>query len=378
MIADVIVLGLGAMGSATAACLAERGFRVVAFDAFTPPHTLGSSHGRTRIFRQAYFEDPGYVHLLLRARELWSKLEHDSGQLLFHTTGALMVGPASGKLVAGSALSARQFSLPHAMLSASELRRRWPAFHVDENTVALLEPAAGYLNPELCIAQMLTQAAHHGANLCDNAPVRAWHAAADTVTVTTSRETWTAGHLVIASGPWTPEVLADLHLPLRVTRQAIFWVQPGPPIDAFREDRFPIYMIETSVAEPMLYGFPLTGPPGEGLKVAVHGSEGSCTPDSVDRAIRADDERNIRHRLATTLPSLAGPILHAETCLYSMTPDQNFILGRHPAHRQVVIAAGFSGHGFKFAPVIGELIADLIATGDDRPIPAMFAPTRFT
>ncbi|MFP5230662.1 MAG: N-methyl-L-tryptophan oxidase [Acidobacteriota bacterium] len=236
---DVIVLGLGAMGSATAACLAERGLRVAGFDAFTSPHNLGSSHGRTRIFRQAYFEDPGYVELLLRARALWTRLERDTGMPLFHTTGALMIGPASGKLVAGSALSARQFSLPHEMLSAAALRRRWPAFLVPDDAIALLEPNAGHLSPELCIEQFLAQAALHGADLHRSEPVTEWQATTSGVTVTTAQGTWSAGHIIITGGPWTPQILADLQLPLRVTRQAVFWFEPTAPMDSFREDRFP-------------------------------------------------------------------------------------------------------------------------------------------
>jgi sarcosine oxidase len=365
------------MGSATAACLAERGLRVSGFDAFTPPHSNGSSHGRTRIFRQAYFEDPGYVHLLLRARELWAKLERDTGQILFHTTGALMIGPSNGRLVGGSATSARRFNLPHAMLEGNELRHRWPAFHVPDDTVALLEPAAGYLNPEFCITQMLAQAARHGANLYYNTPITGWKAIPGSVTATTSRGTWTAGHLVITAGPWAAQVLSDSGLPLRVTRQAIFWFEPTGSVDAFREGRFPIYMMETATDEPMLYGFPLTGPDAEGVKVAVHGSEKSWTPETVDRAIRAEDESNIRQRLAVAIPSLAGRLLHAETCLYTMTPDENFILGVHPRHPQVAMAAGFSGHGFKFAPVVGELLADLVTSGECGSIPAMFSPNRF-
>lgn len=374
---DVIVLGLGAMGSAAAACLAERGLRVAGFDTFTPPHALGSSHGRTRIFRQAYFEDPGYVQLLVRAREQWSKLERDCAMPLFHTTGAVMIGPASGKLVAGSATSARQFEIPHTMLTAAELRRRWPAFQVPDDAVGLLEPAAGYLNPELCIELLLAQAARHGASLHYSTPVTEWKAGSEGVTVTTPAGTLSADHLVIAAGPWAPKVLSDQGFPMRVTRQAIFWFEPATPMNAFREGAFPIYMMETAADEPMLYGFPLTGPDTEGLKVAVHGSEEACTPETAARDIRAEDERNIRHRLAGTIPSLAGRLLHAETCLYTMTPDEHFIVGVHPRYPQVAVAAGFSGHGFKFAPVVGELLAELVATGDDRCIPDLFAPTRF-
>ncbi len=375
---DVIILGLGAMGSAAAAWLAEQGLRVAAFDAFTPPHNHGSSHGRSRIFRQAYFEDPGYVRLLLRARELWTRLEHETGALLFHTTGALMIGPALGKLVAGSAASARQFHLPHEMLSAAELRRRWPAFHVPEDAVALLEPDAGYLNPELCIQQLLAQAERYGAQLHFNRRVTAWSATTTGVSVTAAGEAWTAAHLVITAGAWAPQILAGIRLPLRVTRQVVFWFEPTGCLDPFRDTRFPIYMIETAPLEPMIYGFPLTGPASEGLKVAIHGSVETCTPATVDRTVRPDDERRIRQRLATTLPSVAGRLVHAETCLYTMTPDEHFILGAHPDHPQVILAAGFSGHGFKFAPAIGEIIAGLVTTGDDSRIPSMLAPSRFS
>lgn len=375
--ADVIVLGLGAMGSATAAHLAAKGLRVVAFDAFTPPHTQGSSHGRSRIFRQAYYEDPGYVQLLLQARELWRTLEHDTGTPLFHTTGALMIGPAYGKLVAGSEESARQFHLPHEMLSARDLRRRWPAFQVPDDTVALFEPNAGYLHPERCIEQQLAQATRLGVDLRYNEPVTAWEATSSGVSVATANGVWTAAHLVITAGPWAPQLLADLRLPLRVTRQAIFWFEPIGGVDPFRGDRFPIYMLETASREPMLYGFPLTGLASEGVKVAVHGSNEACTPATTDRAIRTEDEQYLRRRLSTTIPSLAGRLVHAETCLYTMTPDEHFIVGAHPQHPAVVLAAGFSGHGFKFAPVIGELLAGLVLTGDSSRIPAMFAPARF-
>ncbi len=310
MPSEIIVLGLGAMGSAATAWLAERGHRVLAFDAFTPPHTHGSSHGLSRIYRQAYWEDPRYVHLLLRAHDLWRKLERDSGMPLLHTTGALMIGPPNGQLVPRSAESARQFNLPHELLSSADLRRRWPQFHVPDDTIALLEHNAGYLNPELCIEQQLRHAARHGADLHFNEPVLGFTTSASGVTVRTARGSFTAAHLVITAGPWAPQLLAEAQLPLRVTRQVLFWFQPTGFIDPFRPDphpaRFPIYLWETEPGDPMLYGFPLTGPDAEGVKVALHGSEETGTPETIDRSVRPDDEQRIRHRLATTLPSLSG------------------------------------------------------------------------
>ncbi|HEX3661656.1 MAG TPA: N-methyl-L-tryptophan oxidase [Acidobacteriaceae bacterium] len=381
MPSEIIVLGLGAMGSAAAAWLAEKGHRVLAFDAFTPPHTHGSSHGLSRIYRQAYWEDPRYVHLLLRARELWAKLERDSRLPLLHITGALMMGPPSGQLVLRSADSARQFHLPHDMLSSADLRRRWPQFHVSDDTVALLEHNAGYLVPELCIEQQLRQAARHGADLHFNEPVLDFQARPEGVTIRTARGTFTAAHLVVTAGPWASQLLTEAQLPLRVTRQVLFWFQPASSVDSFRPDphpaRFPIYLWETAPGEPLLYGFPLTGPDTEGVKVALHGSEETGTPESIDRSIRLDDEQRIRHRLATTIPTLSGRLVRAETCLYTMTPDENFLIGPHPSNPAITLALGFSGHGFKFAPVIGEILGQLATEGKTTQDIAMFSPTRF-
>ena len=366
------------MGSAAAAWLAEKGRRVLAFDAFTPPHDHGSSHGLTRIYRQAYWEDPRYVHLLLRAHELWRKLERDSGLPLLHTTGALMIGPANGQLVPRSAESARQFHLSHDLLTAADVSRRWPMFRLPHDTIALLEHQAGYLVPELCIEQQLRHAARHGAHLRFNEPIIDFTAGPSSVTVRTVRESFTAAHLVVTAGPWAPQLVASAHLPLRVTRQVLFWIKPTGSIDPFRQNRFPIYMAETQPGDPMLYGFPLTGPATEGVKVALHGSDETGTPQTIDRAVRPDDEERIRQRLATTLPALSGPVLRAVTCLYTMTPDEHFIIGPHPEHPAITLALGFSGHGFKFAPVIGELVGQLATESKTTQDIAMFSPTRFT
>lgn len=375
---DVIVLGLGAMGSAIAGALAGQGRRVTAFDAFTPPHTHGSSHGRSRIYRQAYWEDPRYVTLLLRARELWEKLERDSGHQLLHLTGGLMLGPRAGQLVQRSAESARRFDLPHEILSAAEIRRRWPIFQIDDETVGLLEQNAGYLDPELCVRQQLLQAARLSADLHCNEPVLAFHTAPGSVTVRTTQATYSAGHLVVAAGAWAPQVLADLGLPLRVTRQVVFWFEPATSLDLFRPERLPVYLFETAPDALKLYGFPLTGAEAEGVKVGVHGVDEVCTPDTASREIRPSDEALIRRRLAASMPALNGRLVHAETCLYTITPDEHFVLGAHPHDPAITLALGFSGHGFKFAPVVGEAIAEMVAQGHTRHDLAMFSPGRFS
>jgi sarcosine oxidase len=358
-----IVVGLGAMGSATALHLARRGHRVSGFDRFTPPHSHGSSHGQTRIIRKAYWEDPRYVPLLLRAYELWRRLEADSGQSLLHITGGLMIGRADGDLVARSQASAEQFDLQHELLSAAQMRRLYPAFKVDDDWVALWERDAGYLHPEVCVAQQLQQATLAGAELHFDQPVVEWNALpGGGVSVRTTRERYNADHLVISAGPWAPQILRELHLPLRVTRQVVYWFEPSGSIELFRRERMPIYVREMERGQPLLYGFPLTGPDSEGVKVGLHGSEDVCSPETVDRTVGPGEELSIRESLAEALPLLAGRLLHTETCLYTMTPDEHFVIDAHPEFPQVMLAAGFSGHGFKFASVLGEVLADL-ATG---------------
>lgn len=362
----IIVIGLGAMGSSTALHLASRGHRVLGFDQFTPPHSQGSSHGQTRMIRQSYWEDPRYVPLLLRAYELWRRLEIDTGQPLLHITGGLMIGRPNGDLVARGTVSAERFNLPHEALSATQLRSRYPAFRMDDDWVALWERDAGYLYPESCIQQQLQQSAIAGAKLHFNEPVMEWNALpGGGVRVRTTRETYAADHLVITAGPWAPQVLRELNLPLRVTRQVVYRFEPVGSMDLFRAERMPVYIREMERGQPLLYGFPSTAPDSEGVKVGLHGSNDFCTPETVDRTVSPIDERTIRERLAEALPLLAGRLLHAETCLYTMTPDENFVIDTHPALPQVTLAAGFSGHGFKFASVLGEVLADLAT--DSKP-----------
>ncbi len=356
-----IVIGLGAMGSATAQHLAERGQRVLGFDRFAPPHSLGSSHGRSRIIRQAYYEDPRYVPMLLRAYELWRRLERDSGRPLLHVTGGLEIGHVGGELVQGARRSSEQFGLPHEVLSVAELRRRFPVFATEDDTLALWERDAGYLLPEDCIAQQLRQAAAGGAELRTDEQVLGWTArAGGGVSVRTSRGSYEADRLVLTAGPWAPEMLAAMRLPLRVTRQVLFWFEPRGDADRFRRNRLPIYVCEPrSKGQPVLYGFPFTEADADGVKVALHGSDQVCTADTVRREVTAADEHTIRDRLAGTIPLLSGRLIRAETCLYTMTPDENFVIDTHPEFPQVALACGFSGHGFKFANVVGEILAEL-------------------
>jgi sarcosine oxidase len=375
---DVIVLGLGGMGSAAAAHLATRGLRVLGLEQFTSPHDRGSSHGHTRVIRQAYFEHPAYVPLLLRAYELWHALERDTGESLLKLPGGLMMGTPESEVVSGSLRSAREHGLSHELLDARQIRRRYPQFQISDNTVALFERAAGLAFCEPAVAAHLKMAARHGVELHFEEPVVRWNAESDGgVTVTTLRGTYAAGQLVITPGPWAPTLLAELGVPFVVERQVLFWFQPPGGTQPFLADRFPIYIWQhPSGATP--YGFPAVDGPDGGVKIAFYRKPVAepCTPETVDRRIRDDDVTDMRQAVRELLPALDGPLLHASTCLYTLTPDLNFVIGPHPLHPQVKVAAGFSGHGFKFCSVVGEVLADLVAAGRSRWDIGLFDPTR--
>ncbi len=377
---DVIVLGLGGMGSAAAAHLAARGRRVLGLERFTAQHDRGSSHGHTRVIRQAYFEHPAYVPLLLRAYELWGELERASGGRLLLLSGGLMMGTPESEVVSGSLRSARTHGLPHEELDAREIRRRFPQFRIGDDTVALFERAAGLVFCERAVVAHLDAATRRGAELRFEEPVLDWRPTpGGGVTVTTAKATYSAAQLVISPGPWAPELLTGLGVPFAVERQVLFWFQPPGGVAPFRPERFPVYIWEQAAAATP-YGFPAVDGADGGVKVAFYRQAltETCTPETVDRRIREDDVAAMRSAIREFLPSLDGPLVKATTCLYTLTPDLNFVLGPHPAHPQVLVAAGFSGHGFKFCSVIGEVLADLVTQGRTRHDLGLFAPDRFT
>lgn len=376
---DVIVLGLGGMGSAAAAHLAARGRRVLGLEQFTAPHDRGSSHGHTRVIRQAYFEHPAYVPLLLRAYELWRELERNTGRELLHLGGGLMLGAPDSEVVSGSLRSARAHGLPHEELDAREIRRRFPQFQIGDDTVALFERAAGLVFCERAVTAHLEVAGRRGAELRFEEPVLGWQpTAGGGVTVTTAKGSYSAAQLVITPGPWAPALLAELGVPFVVERQVLFWFQPPAGVAPFTPDRFPIYIWQHPTgATP--YGFPAMDGADGGVKIAFYRKPVAepCTAESVDRRIRDDDVADMRAALRELLPALDGPLVKAVTCLYTLTPDLNFVIGPHPAHPQVQVAAGFSGHGFKFCSVVGEVLADLVTRGRTPHDIGLFAPTRF-
>jgi sarcosine oxidase len=357
---DVIVAGLGAMGSATAYTLAKRGQRVLGIDRWSPGHPFGSSHGDSRIIREAYFEHPMYVPLLRRAYDLWRELETHALQPLLHEIGGLMIGPHDGEIVTGALESARAFDIPHDLLSAAEVSERYPAFHLGRGEVAVLDRRAGYLDPEACNGAHLRLAREMGATLHFDEAVVSWHATETGVHVETSRGSYAANRLVLSVGARTRGLVPDLELPLVVERQLLFWL--GPPVADGRFDPrvFPIYLYEyrENGGSAWCYGFPRLP---RGVKAAVmHHGEVVPDPDTVGRSIEDGEVAPLRRALSTLLPDVASaPVRESTVCLFTNTPDLHFVIDTHPAHDRVVISSACSGHGFKFASVIGEVQADL-------------------
>jgi sarcosine oxidase len=356
MTMTVAVVGLGAAGSATAAHLAERGVRVIGFDRFAPPHDQGSSHGRSRIIREAYFEHPLYVPFVQRAYALWDALERRSGRALFRRTGGLMMGPPDGVVVRGALASAEEHRLPHERLDATGVLLRFPAFHIPPEHVAVFEPRAGMLDPESAIAAHLDVARAHGADLRLGSPVTGWRpAGGGGVDVTTALGATHVNRVVLAAGAWTGTLLQDLALPLVVERNVVHWFDAVRPADA-APDRMPVFIHESSEGKAW-YGFPDTG---DGLKLALHHQGRATTADQVSRDVAPDEVHAVRTLAKHFMPGMAGAHRASSVCLYTNTPDDHFLIDHHPENADVVVVSPCSGHGFKFAPAIGEVVADLV------------------
>jgi sarcosine oxidase len=357
---DVIIVGLGAMGSAAAWHLAQRGQRLLGLDTYRPGHTFGSSHGETRIIRMAYFEHSAYVPLVRRAWQLWRQLERDGQVSLLEQTGGLFVGPPSGALVAGSLHSARLHDLPHEMLDAAQMHRRFPGLRPRDGEAGLFEEQAGMLRSERCIETCLRLAADLGADLRFESPVEAWSAEGGEVVVQTASDTFRAATLVVTAGAWAGRLLSQARLPLQPERMPVFWYTPRARPELFDMDHLPIWIWQDPVYGEF-FGTPHLDWPG--VKAGKHHTGQDADPETVDRQIHAADEAPVRGFLERCMPDLAGRVEASRVCLYTNTPDTHFIVDRLPEAQNVVYAAGFSGHGFKFASVIGEILADLTLSG---------------
>ncbi len=355
---DVIVVGLGAMGSATLFQLAKRGHRVLGIERFEPGHALGSSHGKSRIIREAYFEDPRYVPLVQRAYECWRDLEAESGVTVFRQTGGLMLGAPDTAVVRGARLSAELHGLPHEILSADDVQRRHPAFRLAEHEIGVFEPRAGMLAPELAITTNVRLALRHGATVQSNETMQSWRAVGNGVEVTTTAGTYHGAKLILTVGAWAGKVFGELGIPFTVQRNVLHWFTPIRNASHFAPERLPIFIHELASGMAW-YGFPDTG---DGVKLALHHHGEGTDPDALRREVRDDEVDVVRRIIRQYLPDADGPLRASQPCMYTNVPDDHFIIDTHPAHDAVILASPCSGHGFKFSCAIGEVLADM-ATG---------------
>jgi sarcosine oxidase len=358
---DAAVVGLGTMGSFACREFARRGHSVIGLDRFAPPHERGSHTGATRVFRTAYAEHPDYVPLALRAGVLWDQLGADAGTTYLHRTGLLSVGEPESSLIAGTRASASLHHVGIHDLLQDQVRSRFPAFHIPERWHAVFEPAAGWIDVDASLRFALEQAGRAGAELRRNTRLEDWQWTGDVFELRTSTGSLRARRLVVTAGAWAGRILADLNLPLTVVRKVLVWLRPRRP-ELFTPDRFPVF----ASAGHFFYGFPDLH--GAGVKLAIHWSPTSvrADPDVLQEAPHEDEIRPVLGAAADLFPDLArglpeafDRVLMTKTCFYTMTPDEHFIVDRHPRLGNLVFAAGFSGHGFKFAPAIGESLVDL-------------------
>ena len=351
---DVAIIGLGTMGTFACLELARRGQTVIAFDRFAPPHDRGSHSGATRVFRTAYAEHPDYVPLALRAGVLWDRFGAEQGTALLHRTGMLSLGPPDSTLIAGARSSAAAHGLTIENLSRPQVQSRFPVFSVPDGWEGVLEPGAGWIDVDATLRSGVESAARAGADLRIDTPVEDWSWTGNEFAVRTSAGTILAAKLIVTAGAWAGRILSDLALPLKVLRKVLIWVQPQG------DESLPVF----ATARNFFYGFPNIR--GNGVKLAMHWSDGPpvANPDHPQPDVTPDEMQPVLAAAAELLPSLKiERVLRSKTCFYTMTPDEHFILDRHPQFPNLIFAAGFSGHGFKFAPVIGEALADLAVSG---------------
>ena len=352
---DIGVIGLGAMGSASTDALALRGAHVVAFDRLDPPHTMGSTHGHTRIIREAYYEHPLYVPLVRRAYERWQELEAFARETLLVETGGVMAGPEHGPLFAGALESARTHSIDHEILSPLQLRERYPAFSPRQDWMTLVERRAGYLKPERCVTAMLARARDNGATLRTKERVIGWRQDGGGIRIQTDTATVTVDRLVVAAGPWLPSLLDSVgaKIPLEIERQLSHWFRPRADRGQFAPDRCPIALWE--IAGDLFATFPNDG---NGVKCGTHHAGAPTTPDSVSRVVTDAENDVARGLLEQVMPGAGGDVMESRVCLYTNTPDHHFIID-WVAGGRVLVVSPCSGHGFKFASAIGEIVGQL-------------------
>lgn len=419
MLYNCIVIGLGGHGSSCISNISKNiNYNILGIEKYQRNHSNGSSHGRSRIIRQAYFEDPRYVPLIKRSFELWRELalfeENESIknngekpiESLLNMTGGLMIGHPDSTVVRGTLASISTHSLPHQIFNSNELKEKYPILTPDENTIGVFETEAGYLIPESCIENYYRSAEQNGAILHFEETFISWKTVpsnifnfinsseyndiqqeeqTELIEVTTNLRTYITKKLVLTVGAWAPEIYGpSLPFKLRVERRVLYWIQPTETkyLESFKN--LPVYIWDTNQPIGLFYGFPLQpGFPENSLKVAIHltqyNESNQCTPDTINRQVSQEETDIIQSLLIDYIPSLGnGQVIHTETCMYTVTPNEHFLIDFHPQNNNIIIASPCSGHGFKFCSVIGEIIKDLVIKGTTEHDISLFRLTEFT
>lgn len=375
---DVAVIGVGAMGSATLWRLAERGIPAVGFEQFEPGHDRGSSHGECRIFRTAYVEGPAYVPLAQRAIECWHELQRTTGVDLIVPNGGLTLGPSNGTMSRRTMESIRVHDLPHRLLSADEIRAEHPMHRVERHDVAIFERQAGFVRPERAILAAVGRAEKLGVRILRQTRIDSIEPGPEGVRLTAGELVCDARHAVVTAGAWLGQLLPQLRLPLRVTRQIVGWFPVEHP-QAFAPERFPIFMrdigVDIATADSTFYGFPTLD--GETIKAGIHREGEISHPDTLDRTITPADLEPIEEYVGRFLHGVGTHPVQTQVCMYTNTPDHDFLIGSPSGIPQITILGGFSGHGFKFASVMGEIGANLATNGATEYPVQWLSPDRF-
>jgi sarcosine oxidase len=371
-----IVVGLGAVGSAVAFQLARHGKSVLGIDQFSPPHAFGSSHGETRIARQAVGEGEQYTQLSLRSFELWRQIENDVGEQLLVTTGGLIIGDkdrsgahhGSRNFLQATISASEKHGIRHDVLNAAEIRKRFPQFNVGDNDVAYYEYEAGFLRPEACVKANLTLATRYGATIRTNERVESFKEVNGMVAVKTDNAEYAAERLIVSAGAWLPAMLDHrlAHL-FSACRQVMYWFAPRASIDQFLPGAFPIFIWRLAAEEQGMYGFPAIDGPRGGVKIATSQYRTTTTPDQIDRAVSREEVQLMYERYVKPyFPGLEETCVRTAACLYTVTPDFNFVIDQHPSYPSVLVASACSGHGFKHAAAIGEALAQTVISGASK------------
>lgn len=374
---DVVVVGLGGVGSATCRSLAAAGQRVLGVERFGRVHDLGASHGESRGVWQAYFMGPRYVPLLRRAYTLWGELEQEAGERMFHRTGGLCLGPIDGELVPAARASADECGLEYEYLSAEEVHARHPQFTPSPDCAAIYDPGSGFVQPEQTVRVQLDLAEKHGAELRFHERVLEISESPSGATVRTDKGTYHAGRVVVSAGCWAPALLPELAMPVQVLRKVMLWFEPEGGAEPFLPGRLPYWIWE---GDGMVgYGHPGAAGANGGIKAGVHSGGTPDDPDGVDRFVRREEIAEIQDFLRDRIPALGrGRYRRSAVCLYDNTPDLAFVIGTASEHGRLLVAAGTSGHAFKFLPAIGEAVTELATEGRARYDLSLFDPRRFS